>query len=297
MPGRVRIGISGWNYKGWRGVFYPPKLRQKDELSYAGGFFPSIEINGTFYGLQRPSSFLTWVEQTPPDFEFAIKGSRYITHMLKLKNVEQALANFFASGPLALGHKLGPFLWQFPPQFAFNADRFEEFFNLLPHTTTAAAELARRHDQRLEGRAFAEPVRHRPLRHAVEIRHESFRSPNFIKLLRRYKIANVVADTVDWPRLMDVTSDFVYCRLHGSEVLYTSGYSDIDLDLWATRIADWANGRDCDRTHPQNAFACDDPPRPRATRDIYVYFDNDAKVYAPIDAQNLIKKVNAVLPN
>jgi len=295
MASRVRIGISGWNYKGWRGKFYPPKLRQKDELAYASGLFPSIEINGTFYGLQRPSSFLTWVEQTPRDFEFAIKGSRYITHMLKLKNVEQALANFFASGPLALGAKLGPFLWQFPPQLAFNAVRFEEFFNLLPQTTTAAAELARRHDQRLEGRAFTEPVRHRPLRHAVEIRHESFRSPEFIRLLRRYRIANVVADTVDWPRLMDVTSDFVYCRLHGSEVLYTSGYTNADLDLWAARIRAWANGQDCDRTHPENAFACQDPPRDRTARDVYVYFDNDAKVYAPADAQTLIQKVNALL--
>ena len=275
MPGRVRIGISGWNYKGWRGKFYPPKLRQKDELAYAAGLFPSIEINGTFYSLQRPSSFLTWVEQTPQDFEFAIKGSRFITHMLKLKNVEQALANFFASGPLALGHKLGPFLWQFPPQFAFNANRFEEFFNLLPHTTTAAAELARRHDARLKHGAFTGAVRHRPLRHAVEIRHESFRSPEFIKLLRRYRIANVVADTVDWPRLMDVTSDFVYCRLHGSEVLYTSGYTDIDLDLWAARVADWANGRDCDRNRPDHDFACDDTIRPRAACDVYVYFEND----------------------
>jgi uncharacterized protein YecE (DUF72 family) len=295
MPGRVRIGISGWNYKGWRGKFYPPRLRQKDELAYAASLFPSIEINGTFYGLQRPSSFLTWFEQTPRDFVFAIKGSRFITHMLKLKSAEQALANFFASGPLALGHKLGPFLWQFPPQFAFNADRFEEFFSLLPQTTSAAAELARRHDQRLEGRAFTEAVRHRPLRHAVEIRHESFRTPEFMKLLRRYNIANVVADTVEWPRLMDVTSDFVYCRLHGSEVLYTSGYTDIDLDLWATRIAAWASGRDCDRTHPQNDFACTDPPRSRAARDVYVYFDNDAKVYAPVDAQNLITRVNALL--
>jgi uncharacterized protein YecE (DUF72 family) len=295
MPGRVRIGISGWNYKGWRGKFYPPKLPQKQELAYAASLFPSIEVNGTFYGLQRPSAFLSWVEQTPSDFVFAIKGSRYITHMLKLRGVEQALANFFASGPLALGPKLGPFLWQFPPQFAFNADRFEEFFKLLPHTTTAAAELARRHDQRLEGRAFTEALRHRPLRHAVEIRHESFRSPEFIKLLRRYRIANVVADTVDWPRLMDVTSDFVYCRLHGSEVLYTSGYTDIDLDLWATRIAAWARGQDCDRTHPENDFACTDPARPRAARDVYVYFDNDAKVYAPADAQNLITRVNALL--
>ena len=295
MPGHVRIGISGWNYKGWRGKFYPPKLPHKQELAYAASLFPSIEINGTFYSLQRPSSFATWAEQTPQDFVFAIKGSRFITHMLKLRGVEQALANFFASGPLSLGPKLGPFLWQFPPQFAFNADRFEEFFRLLPTTTTAAAELARRHDSRLKHGVFTEPDRDRPLRHAVEIRHESFRSPEFIKLLRRYKIANVVADTVDWPRLMDVTSDFVYCRLHGSEVLYTSGYTDIDLDLWAERVASWATGKDCDRNHPQNTFACDEPPRPRAARDVYVYFDNDAKVYAPVDAQNLIRKVDALL--
>jgi uncharacterized protein YecE (DUF72 family) len=295
MPGRVRIGISGWNYKGWRGKFYPPKLPHKKELAYAAGLFPSVEVNGTFYSLQRPSSFLTWVEQTPDDFVFAIKGSRYITHMLKLRNVEQALANFFASGPLALGRKLGPILWQFPPQFAANAERFEAFFNLLPHDTAAAAELARRHDHRLNGRAFTEALRNRPIRHAVEIRHESFRSPDFIRLLRRYRIANVVADTVDWPRLMDVSSDFVYCRLHGSEVLYTSGYSDDELDLWASRVAAWARGCEVDRAHPQNEFACTTPARKRATRDVFVYFDNDAKVYAPVDAQNLIVRVNRLL--
>jgi uncharacterized protein YecE (DUF72 family) len=295
--GRVRIGISGWNYKGWRGKFYPDKLPHKKELAYAAALFSSIEINGTFYSLQRPSSFLTWAEQTPPDFVFAIKGSRYITHMLKLRNVEQALANFFASGPLALGPKLGPILWQFPPNLAFDAERFETFFNLLPRTTAQAADLARLHDDRLKSRAFTDPGRTRPIRHAVEIRHDSFRSPEFIQLLRRHRIANVVADTVDWPRLMDVTSDFVYCRLHGSEVLYTSGYSDIDLDLWAARIAAWARGCDVDRNHPQNEFACTSPARSRATRDVFVYFDNDAKVYAPVDAQNLITRVNALLNN
>ena len=294
--GQVRIGISGWNYKGWRGKFYPEKLPHKKELAFAASLFPSIEINGTFYSLQRPSSFLNWAEQTPDDFVFAIKGSRYITHMLKLRNVEQALANFFASGLLALGPKLGPILWQFPPNFAFNADRLESFFQLLPTTTSHAAELARRHDDRLKSRAFTDPLCKRTIRHAVEIRHDSFRSPEFIKLLRRYRIANVVADTVEWPRLMDVTSDFIYCRLHGSEVLYTSGYSDADLDLWAARIAAWARGQDADRTHPANDFASPTPPRARATRDVFVYFDNDAKVYAPIDAQNLIARVNALLP-
>jgi uncharacterized protein YecE (DUF72 family) len=294
-PARIRIGISGWNYKGWRGKFYPEKLAHKKELAYAAALFPSIEINGTFYSLQRPSSFLNWVEQTPPGFVFALKGSRYITHMLKLRNVEQALANFFASGPLALGAKLGPILWQFPPRFAFDPARFEAFFNLLPRTTAQAADLARLHDARLNSRTFTEAGRTRTIRHAVEIRHESFRSPEFIRMLRRHRIALVCADTVEWPRLMDLTSDFVYCRLHGSEVLYTSGYSDIDLDLWAARIAAWARGSDADRTHPQNDFACTTPARPRAARDVFVYFDNDAKVYAPVDAQNLATRVNALL--
>jgi uncharacterized protein YecE (DUF72 family) len=294
-PARVRIGISGWNYKGWHGKFYPDKLPHRKELAYAASLFPSIEINGTFYSLQRPSSFLTWADQTPDDFVFAIKGSRYITHMLKLRNVEQALANFFASGLLALGPKLGPILWQFPPNFAFNSERFEQFFQLLPYSTSAAAELARRHDDRLKSRAFTDPLRTRTIRHAVEIRHESFRSPEFIKLLRRYRIANVVADTVSWPRLMDVTSDFIYCRLHGSEVLYTSGYTPADLDLWASRIAAWARGQDVDRIHPANEFASPTPTRARATRDVFVYFDNDAKVFAPVDAQNLITRVSALL--
>ncbi|HEV2646190.1 MAG TPA: DUF72 domain-containing protein [Acidobacteriaceae bacterium] len=293
--GRVRIGISGWSYKGWRGTFYPPKLPHKKELAHAATLFPSVEINGTFYSMQRPSSFLNWVAETPPNFVFAIKGSRYITHMLKLRNVEQALANFFASGPLALGPKLGPILWQFPPNLAFNPEKFEAFFHLLPTTTASAADLARRHDERLTGRAFTEAGRTRRIRHAVEIRHESFRTPAFIQLLRRYNIALVCADTVDWPLLMDVTSDFVYCRLHGGEVLYTSGYSDADLDLWATRIAAWARGQDCDRTHALNTFAHPTPCRPRLTRDVYVYFDNDAKVHAPYDAQNLITRVNTLL--
>lgn len=296
MASRVRIGISGWNYPGWRGKFYPPKLPHKQELAFAASHFTSIEINGTFYSMQRPTSFLRWVEQTPPNFVFAIKGSRFITHMLKLRNAEQALANFFASGLLALGSKLGPILWQFPPQFAFHPERFEAFFQLLPQTTTAAAELARRHDARLAGRAYTESGRHRRLRHAVEIRHESFRTPEFMRLLRRYNVANVVADTVEWPRLMDVTADFVYCRLHGSEELYTSGYTPADLDLWATRIAAWASGCDVDRTHPQNDFACTTPPRARAARDVFVYFDNDAKVYAPADAQNLIARIAAIAP-
>jgi uncharacterized protein YecE (DUF72 family) len=291
LPGQVRIGISGWTYKPWRGAFYPVGLPQKKELAYAASLFPSIEINGTFYSLQRPSSFNAWAEQTPPNFVFAIKGSRYITHMLRLRGAEQALANFFASGPLALGPKLGPILWQFPPNFQFNADQLEEFFALLPRDTHAVATLAEKHDERLKGRAFTKPGKRCRIRHAMEIRHPSFVVPEFISLLRRYNIALVCADTVEWPRLMDITSDFLYCRLHGSKVLYTSQYSPEELDQWAARIAAWATGQevvDGDHASPKSA-------RPRSTRDVFVYFDNDAKVFAPKDAQALAQRVDKLL--
>ncbi len=288
MPGQVRIGLSGWTYKPWRGVFYPPGLSQKRELAYAASLFASIEINGTFYSLQRPSSFTAWAEQTPENFVFSIKGSRYITHMLRLRHVEQALANFFASGLLALGHKLGPILWQFPPNFQFHPELLEAFFQLLPRDTHAAAHLATRHDERLKGRAYTALGRRYSMRHAMEIRHPSFVTPEFIALLRRYNVALVCADTVEWPLLMDITADFVYCRLHGSEVLYTSGYTGAQLDRWAARIAAWAQGKevaDGDHASPK-------PARKRAARDVFIYFDNDAKVYAPKDAHALAQRVN-----
>src|SRR5215212_4720379 len=185
MSGTVRIGISGWTYAPWRGVFYPKGLPQKHELSYAARHFRSIEINGTFYGLQRPESFARWREETPDDFVFAIKGSRYITHMLKLRNVETPLANFIASGLLRLGPKLGPILWQFPPNFRFDAERIEAFLKLLPHDTKAAARYGRRHDDRLKAPAWLKSDERR-MRHAFEIRNETFRSRAFIDLLRKY---------------------------------------------------------------------------------------------------------------
>jgi uncharacterized protein YecE (DUF72 family) len=291
LPGRVRIGISGWTYKPWRGAFYPKGLAQKKELAYAASLFPSIEINGTFYGLQRPSSFAAWVEQTPDDFVFSIKGSRFITHMRRLRNIEQPLANFFASGLLSLGPRLGPVLWQFPPGFRFNADLLTEFFVLLPHDTHVAATLAEKHDERLKGRVYTDPGQRRPVRHAMEIRHNSFVVPEFVSLLRRYNIALVCADTVEWPRLMDITSDFLYLRLHGSEVLYTSGYSDQALDQWADRVATWARGNEVtDGDH-----ASLKPARNRSARDVFVYFDNDAKVFAPKNAQSLSSRVDRLL--
>ncbi|HZD47473.1 MAG TPA: DUF72 domain-containing protein [Silvibacterium sp.] len=284
--GKVRIGVSGWRYAPWRGVFYPVKLPQKKELHYCGQIFPSVEINGSFYSLQRPSSYLRWREETPQDFVFAVKGSRFITHMLKLRNVEIALANFFASGLLALGPKLGPILWQFPPNFTFRPDVVEDFFKLLPRTIQQAADLATGHDARLKGRAFVEPEADGSLRYAMEIRHSSFVSEEFIALLRKYGIALVCADTVEWPLLMDVTADFVYCRLHGSEVLYASGYDAAALDKWAERVVACATGGEAEGEHASKT-----PAPIRAGRDVYVYFDNDAKVRAPMDAQGLMERV------
>jgi uncharacterized protein YecE (DUF72 family) len=286
--GQVRIGVSGWRYGPWRGVFYPKGLRQKDELRFLAKQFPTVEINGSFYSLQRPEYYRAWRDETPDDFVFAVKGSRYITHMLRLTQLEKPLANFLASGVLALGPKLGPILWQFPPSFRFNADKLESFFAVLPRDTDEAARLARRHDARVAGRAFLKPGTRRKLRHAMEIRHQSFVVPEFIRLLRRYRIGLVVADTVEWPLLMDVTSDFVYCRLHGSEELYASGYDDASLERWADRIAAWATGRE----RKGDTRVIDTPAPKRATRDVYVYFDNDKKVRAPFDARSLVEKVS-----
>jgi uncharacterized protein YecE (DUF72 family) len=294
--GRIRVGISGWNYAPWRGVFYPQKLPHARELAYAAERFSTIEINGTFYSLQRPTSFARWSELTPPGFVFSVKGSRYITHMLRLRNVEQALANFFASGLLLLGPKLGPILWQFPPNFAFNAALLEAFFQLLPRTTAEAANLAQRHDSRLgakrrstnanEGRACTETDKNRRLRHAIEIRHDSFLTEDFIRLLRRYRIALVCADTVSWPRLVDATADFVYCRLHGSRELYASGYGPKAIATWSDRIAAWASGNPPSGTRV-TAFS----PTEARPHDVYIYFDNDMKVRAPADALSLERRL------
>lgn len=287
--GKVRIGISGWRYAGWRGKFYPPKMPQRRELEFAASKFSSVEINGTFYSLQKPGYFRDWSAQTPQDFVFAVKGSRFLTHMLKLRNAEQPLANFFASGLLELGQKLGPILWQFPPQLRFEVSRFEEFFKLLPRTQGAAARLAQLHDERLKGRSCVEVMKgvrkSTPIRHAVEIRDESFACEKFVALLRKHDLALVVADTVEWPLLFDVTADFVYVRLHGSEELYASGYEDVALDEWAERVAAWATGGTAQgrRACEAEAEAC--------PRDVYVYFDNDAKVRAPFDAMGLEMKV------
>lgn len=214
---------------------------------------------------------------------FSVKAPRYITHMRRLRDVETPLANFFASGILKLGAKLGPILWQLPPSFKYSPEIIDDFLKRLPRTTEEAVDLGKQHDRMVDGKSFLETDRNRPLRHAMEIRHASFVIPEFITTLRKYKVALVCADSVEWPRLMDVTSDFVYCRLHGSKVLYSSGYSKTAIEEWAGRVANWAKGgesSDGDYASTRKAVRC-------AKRDVFVYFDNDVKVCAPRDATKL----------
>ncbi|HSE72596.1 MAG TPA: DUF72 domain-containing protein [Nocardioidaceae bacterium] len=268
---RARVGISGWTYPGWRGDFYPPGLAQRRELAYAAERLTSIEINGSFYSLQRPSSYAAWREQTPDDFVFAVKGGRFITHLKKLVGVETALANFFASGVLALGHKLGPVLWQLPPNLGYDGPRLADFFDRLPRTTKQMAELAEQHDAKVpEDRALVRTEEDRPVRHALEVRHTSFVTPEAVELLREHDIAFVLADTAGrWPKVEEDTSDFRYVRLHGDAELYASGYTDRALDAWAEKVAGWVD----------------------AGQDVYVYFDNDAKGHAPHDAVALLGRL------
>ncbi|SKA36705.1 Uncharacterized conserved protein YecE, DUF72 family [Enhydrobacter aerosaccus] len=284
MSSDVRIGISGWTYKPWRGVFYPKGLAQKRELAHAASLFRSIEINGTFYSMQRPASFGEWADATPDDFVFAVKGPRYLTHMLKLRNSQAPLGNFFASGVLRLGRKLGPILWQFPPTFRFDAEKLETFFSLLPRDTDQASACGRLHDHRLKAPAWLRTDSRRKIRHAMEIRHESFRDPAFIDLLRKHDVALVCADTVDWPLLMDITSDFVYVRLHGSTELYRSAYGRPALKRWAARITAWREGKPMTDGH----FIHSRPAKPKP-RDVFLYFDNTDKLQAPKDALSLMR--------
>ena len=283
----IRIGISGWRYEPWRRIFYPADLAQHRELEFASRAFPSIEINGSFYSLQSPASWAAWNAATPADFMFSVKGPRHITHILRLKGIARPMANFFASGVFNLREKLGPILWQFPPHFHYNASRFEEFFELLPRDTAQALRLARRRDARMHGRSVLRIDANRPLRHAVEIRHQSFVNAGFIAQLRRHRIALVLADTAGkWPYLEDVTADFMYLRLHGDKELYASGYTEAALDRWADRMRAWSTGRE-----PRDAQRAAGPAPAVKSRDVYCYFDNDIKVRAPFDADRLMHKL------
>ncbi len=279
--GVLRVGISGWRYPPWRGTFYPPGLPQRDELGYAAARLATIEINGTFYALQRPEYFTRWAGQTPTGFVFAVKGPRFVTHLKKLAGVETALANFFASGVLALGERLGPVLWQLPPMLGFDAGRLDAFFALLPRTHAEAESLAAGHDDRVEHRSLLVPATPgRPVRHALEVRHASFgeaaRDGRLLAVLERHEVALVTADTAGkWPWLEQLTSPHLaYARLHGDAELYVSGYDDAALDAWAERVRGWA----------------------ATGRDVFVYFDNDAKVRAPVDAIGLARRLGVQWP-
>jgi uncharacterized protein YecE (DUF72 family) len=267
----VRVGISGWRYPPWRGDFYPEGLPQRRELEYAASQLTSIEVNGSFYSLQRPSSYATWRAEVPDDFVFSVKGGRFLTHMKRLRDVEVPLANFFASGVLGLEHKLGPILWQLPATFPYDEQVVRDFFAMLPRTTTEAAKLATRHDDKVSGdKLWSGEVTERPLRYALEPRHMSFASDEALTALTECDVALVVADSAGkWPRFEQAVGPIVYARLHGDTELYASGYTDTALDHWAERLQGWtADGRDA-----------------------FVYFDNDIKGYAPHDARKLIARL------
>ncbi len=273
----IRVGISGWNYPPWRGRFYPTGLPHRQELEYAAQRFSSIEINGTFYSLQRPDSFAAWHFETPAGFRFAVKGGRFITHMKKLKDPEQSLSNFFASGVLGLADKLGPILWQLPPNLGYDRARLAGFFAALPRTHQEAAAIGAHHDDRLTaGQVMLDPQQpQQKIQHALEVRHPSFHTPELPELLRDHQIGLVVADTAGkWPQLEEMTADFGYIRLHGADELYVSGYTEQALDAWASKISAWADD----------------------VSDIYVYFDNDVKVYSPYDALALSSRLTGHRP-
>ena len=274
MAGVIRVGISGWRYPAWRGDFYPKGLAQRRELEYAASQLTSIEVNGSFYSLQRPTSYAAWRAEATAvreDFVFAVKGGRFVTHMKRLRDVDVPLANFFASGVLALGPTLGPVLWQLPANLRFDAGVLDGFLATLPRTTAEAASLAGRHDDKVPAdRALTVTEADRPLRHALEFRSPTFASPEAYAVLRRHGVATVYADTAGrWPKVDEDTAAFRYVRLHGDRELYASGYSDRVLDQWAARSRTWA----------------------AAGQDVFCYFDNDMKGYAPHDARRLIARL------
>ncbi|CAN5367842.1 DUF72 domain-containing protein [soil metagenome] len=271
MRGRALVGMAGWVFPEWRGGFYPKGTRQAEELEYASRHVTSIELNGSFYALQKPASWVAWRDRTPEDFVFSVKAPRYITYVKQLAGIEEPLADFFASGILALGTKLGAILWQLPAHLAYDAGLLERFLGQLPHTTGAALELALRRTARMTGREHLEIDTDRAMRHALEMRHPSFAAPEVLALLERHGVAAVYGDSGGkWPVIDADTAGFRYCRLHADEAIYPGGfYEPRDIDTWAARIEGWLDtGRDC-----------------------YIYFDNDTKVRAPIDAMRLIDRL------
>lgn len=286
--GRIRVGLSGWSYDEWRGDFYPEELSRDEELNFVANRFDTVEVNGTFYGLTDPGSVRAWYEATPYDFVFAVKGSRYITHIKRLKGTESALANFFASGILDLDQKLGPILWQLPPNMRFEADRLESFLAALPHDTNAASELAQRHDDRIEDVSYGPGENHR-IRHVLESRHETFLDPESARIARDHGVALAFSHSSEWPYLEEITAGFVYVRLHGPGEVYTSPYREGRLQRWAEKMVEWRDGG-----LPSNSERITDTKPPsRQSRDVYVYFDNTAEGHAPREANALTEMIRA----
>lgn len=278
---KFHIGISGWRYAPWRNNFYPKGLVQKKELYFASRSVTSIEINGSFYALQTPERYAAWYADTPAHFMFSVKAPRYVTHIKRLNDVAEPIANFLASGIFELKEKLGAILWQFPPSFKFNEAQFREFLTLLPATAEDAQKQSRKFHA--DFNLPTDLPKNFRVRHAVEIRNESFMNDNFIALLREYNVAFVIADTAGrWPYAEDITSDFVYMRLHGDAELYNSGYSPDAIGHWYERIKSWSKG-----VQPRDAKLISKRSKLNDSLDIFCYFDNTDKLWAPKDAREL----------
>jgi uncharacterized protein YecE (DUF72 family) len=260
--GKVHIGIGGWVFEPWRGVFYPDKLSQKRELEYASGKLSSIEINGTYYGSQKPESFARWRAETPDGFVFALKGSRFCTNRRVLAEAGPSVEKFVTSGIAELKEKLGPINWQFMATKAFDPADFEAFLKLLPKEVDGVA-----------------------LRHAVEVRHPSFRSPDFVALLREYGVAAITAGDSEFPEIADVTAPFVYARIMGTQEAEPKGYPDAELDAWAKRAQAWAKGGVPDDLETVAPAAAKTP------RDVFLYVISGGKVRNPAAAMALIERV------
>ncbi|NCN83586.1 MAG: DUF72 domain-containing protein [Sphingomonadales bacterium] len=260
---RIRCGIGGWTFAPWRGTFYPNGLRQADELKYAGEHLGAIEINGTYYGTQKPESFAKWRDAVPEGFKFTVKASRYCTNRKDLREAGASIEKFVGQGLVELGDKLGPLFWQFMPTKKFDATEFEGFLKMLP--------------EKIDGM---------PLRHALEVRHESFLCSEFIGLARQYNAAVVCSHSEKYPQISDQTADFSYTRLMCSREDVETGYSDSQLDAWAATAKDWMNGKS-----PDDMEYVSSPATLASARDVYMFVISGAKIRAPAAAQALMKRI------
>lgn len=269
----VRIGLSGWQYDSWRGDFYPAGVPKRRWLEYVAERFPTVEVNGSFYSLQRPERYRAWRASAPADFRFALKGGRYVTHMLRLRNIETALANFFASGPLELGSTMGPVLWQLPEALLPTPEVLDAFLTLLPRTHGTAAILAEQHDDKVQDPSVHAEDPTSVIHHALEVRSAGL-TEEHVAVLRQHAVALVDSHAGDFPRLrVDTGAPIAYLRLHGAPRTYHDGYSAQALGRWATTVLE----------------------HERAGRDTYVFFDNDAERHAPWDALTLDRIVTSRL--